>query len=43
MKSKDVIYVSNSDATEILKFLELVRSGPDTANAFVTPWNTITN
>lgn len=36
MKNKDVIYVSNSDATELFKFLDLIRSVPDTANAFST-------
>jgi polysaccharide biosynthesis/export protein len=43
MKNKDVVYISNSDATEVFKFLDLVRSVPDTANAFVTPYANITN
>ncbi|MCA3574055.1 MAG: polysaccharide export protein [Aestuariivirga sp.] len=42
MKNKDVVYISNSDATELFKFLDLIRSVPDTANAFVTPYANIT-
>jgi polysaccharide biosynthesis/export protein len=31
MQDKDIIYVSNSPATEIVKFLQMVRAVPDTA------------
>ena len=42
MKNKDVVYISNSDATELFKFLDLIRAVPDTANSFVTPYANIT-
>lgn len=42
MKNKDVLYISNSDATEVFKFLDLVRAFPDTANAFVQPYTALT-
>lgn len=43
MKDKDVIYISNSDATELLKFLYVIRAVPDTANAFISPSTVIVN
>jgi polysaccharide export outer membrane protein len=35
MKNKDVVYISNADATELVKFLDVIRSVPVTANAFL--------